>query len=361
MKSDLTAPELDPLLKYARRMRKLWDFGDIMTISAQVVKVLQRHVSSPLLQNLGTPLLEDVVSGSGSFPHVLLFLSPGTTDINIMFSRFRPDTAVIASTLTSLSTLCPNLQNITLHLLLRDPTITAAVSGMLLASRNTLRCFRADSPLTKEACDVACTLSRLRELGVVVTKGNPLPTLALPGLAHLSIELEGDHDSDWLRVSTCGKLESVTFNLESRRAGDFVEAFGGIALAASAHTTLPKFQLHTSYPWNQNYSFFLPFTELAHLVIGFPCGTGCSSSVDDGVVTNLARTMPKLETLRLGDDPCRKILTGVTARGLMALANHCQNLSTLRVHLRMDALSGRPGVGMDSSAGPPLCLCFDDP
>ena len=318
--------------------------------SLQIVSVLQRHANKPLLPNLKTLMLSDVVPAF--LPLISLFLSPGTTDIDILFYTVRPGAAVVASTVTSLSTLCPNLQNITLHLLPRDPIITAAVSGMLLASRNTLQCFRTDSPLTKEARGVVCKLSDLRKLEVVVEEGTSLPMLTLPGLTHLSIKLEGDQDSDWLQVLALGKLESVAFDFESEQTVDFLEAFEEVTLAASAQDTLSDFRLHTSRPWDPNYSSLLPFTQLAHLVIKFPCGAGCSSNVDDDVVTNLARTMPKLETLQLGNDPCRKISTGVTVRGLVVLADHCPDLSTLRVHLRVDTLSALPASRVDSDAGP---------
>jgi len=49
--------------------------------------------------------------------------------------------------------------------------------------------------------------------------------------------------------------------------------------------------------------------------------------------------MPKLETLRLGDSPCDRIIGGVATKGLLALANHCPELSSLRLHLQVASLS----------------------
>lgn len=88
------------------------------------------------------------------------------------------------------------------------------------------------------------------------------------------------------------------------------------------------------------------------LFVGFPCMGGCSM-VDDDIIISLARAMPKLEHLLLGGAPCRQILTGVTARGLVALAHHCPDLSTLRVHFQVDALIAPPAtLGMTHSVGP---------
>ena len=59
--------------------------------------------------------------------------------------------------------------------------------------------------------------------------------------------------------------------------------------------------------------------------------------------------MPKLRFLRLGGTPCRDIPIGVTVEGLVALAHHCPDLSTLRVHFQVASLSAPPA--MTSNAG----------
>lgn len=225
--------------------------------------------------------------------------------------------------------------------------ITAAVSGMFLASnRNTLRHFHVSSPLTEEAREVIHTLPDLRGLSVVIERDTPLPSLTLPNLTNLIVKY--DYDSDWLRIfrgATFGKLEAVTFHSRSEQIGSFLEAFEKVALATSIQNTLSKFQLHTSRSWNPNYLALLPFTQLTHLVVRFSCDTGCSSTVDDDVVTSLAQTMPKLETLHLGNYPCGEILAGATVKGLVALAHHCQNLSALRIHFQVASLSAPPATG----------------
>lgn len=48
--------------------------------------------------------------------------------------------------------------------------------------------------------------------------------------------------------------------------------------------------------------------------------------MDDGIIVVLAWAMPKLKTLQLGDQPCRETPTGVTAKGLVALAHYRQNI-----------------------------------
>jgi len=248
--------------------------------------------------------------------------------------------------IATIPTACPNLQEITLHSLPRDPIITTAVSAMLLSSnRDALRRLRVDSPLTEEARQVVYNLPNLRGLEVVIERDSPPPAVVLPNLTEL--EIKYDHDHDWFRGfrgATLGKLASVTFRPECESLGGFLEAFERVALPASVQDTLSGFCLFTSCSWSPNYSSLLSFTQLTYLVIEFSCDDGCSSIVDDDIIMDIARTMPKLEILRLGDDPCGEIHTGVTAKGFMVLAHLCPDLSTLRVHFDVGSLGTPPAI-----------------
>jgi len=180
--------------------------------------------------------------------------------------------------------------------------ITAAVSEMLLSSnRNTLRSFRVESPLTEEARGVIYQLPDLTELLMVIEEDASLPSVLLPSLINLTISC--DHDNNWSRAfrgATLGKLESVRFDSGSEQAGDFLEAFETVALAASAQNTLSTFSIYASWPWSPNYSSLLRFTQLTDLVIEFPCWyDGCASTVDDEVITHLARAIPELKLLQM--------------------------------------------------------------
>ena len=311
------APEWARFQKRARRMRKLAECGSLDISFPEVLSVLQLcAIDEPFFPNLETLELWPI---TGEFiPFIPLFLSPRTTTIAIAFIFPDLDIAMIPSMITAFPALCPNLRDITLRRLPRDPTITAAVSGMVLASnRNTLRQFHVSSPLTEEAREVIYKLPDLRGLSVVIEGNALLSSLTLPGLTNLIIKYR--HDNDWLRMfhgATFGKLEAVTFHSRSERIGSFLEAFERVALATSVQNTLSKFQLRTSCSWNPNYSSLLPFTQLTHLIVGFSCNAGYSSTVDDDIVTHLAQTMPKLETLRLGNYPCGEILTGGHSQGI---------------------------------------------
>ena len=234
--------------------------------------------------------------------------------------------------------------------------ITATVSEMLLAlasNRNTLRTLHVDCPLTEEVHDVIHKLPNLCELSVFLQRGTPLSPLILPNLTDLVIRQ--DDDGDWLQMfhgTTLGKLEAVTFHSGSERLGGFLEAFEMAALAASAQKTLLHFCLYTPFSWKPNYPSLLPFTQLTNLNVEFTCGDICSSNVDDDIVTDLAVTMRKLETLRLGGPPCYDIPTGVTAKGLAVLAYHCSDLSTLCIHFQVASLSTPPAIpGMAFDGG----------
>ena len=339
-------PEWARLRKYARRMRELSGINALSSVSSELLSVLQHcAISDPLFPNLKT---FEWWSTAGEFiPFIPLFLSPGTVIVTILLDEpSNLPKVMAASMLTTLPTLCPNMQEITLDSLPRDPIITSAISGMLLASNwDTLRSFQVDSPLTKGALEVICKLPNLRNLWVVVERDTSPPTVVLPNLTNLVIKY--DHDRDWLRVfhgATLGKLETIEFHSGSEQIGDFLEEFERVALATSAHNTLSKFSLRTSRSWNPSYSSLLPFTQLTHLCIESSCDNGCSSTVDDDIIADLARAMPKLQNLELGDIPCGKIPTGVTAEGLVALAHHCPDLTTLRIHFQADSLSDPPAI-----------------
>jgi len=327
-------------------MREIEEIGALEVLSSGVYSALRFcAIGEPLLPNLKSLSLWPAI---GKFiPHITLFLSPRTTTITIVFIEDDYSIVAVASLVATLPTLCPNLEAICLRLLEIDPMIIAAVSQMLLTTNlDTLRSLRVDSPFTEEAREVIYKLPGLCDLTAVIERDTLLPSATLPNLANLTVQ--GDHDNDLLRVfhgATFGRLESVTFSSGSAQIGDFLEAFERVALAASTQNTLTEFCLYASCSWHPNYLSLLPFTQLTTLFIEFLCDDGCVSTVDDDVITNLARTMPKLETLRLGDDPCHLIPTGVTVKGLVALSHHCQDLSTLRVHFQVASLSAPPGVG----------------
>lgn len=214
-----------------------------------------------------------------------------------------------------------------------------AVSKMLLTcNRTTLQCFDVDSPLTEPALKILSRLPNLRVLRLVLEGPTLLSPMALPNLVGAYILYTNGHE--WLRSfygAALNKLVSVYFYTISPHIGDFLEAFEGVGLATSISTTLSTFKFYSLHPWNPTYSSLLVFKQLTTLTIANPCRIHCSSTVDDNIVVDLARAMPKLRILQLGSEPC-KTLTGVTVKGLVELACHCIDLSTLRVHIRVDSL-----------------------
>ena len=269
---------------------------------------------------------------------------------------------MVTSIVTNLPTLCPNLQHIDLKFLPKDPMIATSVSGMFLTSDlDGLRSLKVDSPLAKDVHQVIRRLPNLRELSVVIEGDTILPPLVLPNLADLTIQY--DRDSAWLQIfsgATFGNLESVTFHPTSEIIGDFLEVFEKIALATSAQNTLSQFSLLTSFPWKPNYSSLLRFTQLTSLTIGFSCDGGCTSTVDDNIVMDLARAMPKLNALHLGEAPCDEIPIGVTTEGLAALSRYCPDLSALRVHFQVASLCALPvnyRVASDPGSVAPQRVC----
>ena len=348
-----TTTEWAHFRKYARRMRDLrqWDTPD--SPSKETFSAIQLCIANePLLPNLKTLTLAGV---RGWFvPFIPLFLSPKTTSVFLSFKSTLPE-VIVASMTTTLPTLCPDLKKIALYGLPKNSMITTAVSGMLLVTnRNNLHGFRVDSPLTEEASEVLYELPELRSLEVVIERETRLPSASLPNLTELVITC--DNEDGWPQLfhgATLGKLEHVDFYLQSGQIGDFLGAFERAALSSSLQNTLSGLSIFTGRSWNPNYSSLLPFTQMVDLRVYFTCNDGCSSRVDDDIIINLSRAMPKLKSLGLGDAPCRQITTGVTTKGFLALAHHCPKLSTLCVHFQVASLGGSPGIpGMAPTAGP---------
>ena len=321
---------------YARRIRAFKGHRPF-NLPSQVHSVLHfRAFSEPLFPNLRS--LELTCVAEDLIPFIPLFLSPRTTSVHLGCEREIPE-VVIASMVITFPTLCPNLQSICLHSLLRDPVITAAVSEMLLTTnRNTLQKFNAESPLTEKATKVICELPDLHELWLTIDRSGSLPTLALPNLT--AIRVTYGHDHGWLqgfRRATLGKLTSVAFYSDYDPTDDFLEAFESVALTTSIPATLSEFKFSTSWSWRPNYHSLLPFAQLRRLIIEFICEDRCSSTIDDDIVVDLARAMPKLEILCIGRIPC-ETPTGVTAKGLAALAHYCPRLSELCIHFQVAGL-----------------------
>ena len=300
-------------------------------------------IDEVLLPNMRTLLFWGI---ERSFiPFIPLFLSPRTASVSLVF--FGSNAAAVAAstvTITNLPTLCPSLQDVILYPLQRDPLITAAISGMVrAANRNTLRRFHAESPLTREASEVIYTLPNLYSLSVVTEREASLPPASLPNLTTLAIKC--DDEGGWpglFQGATFGRLESATFYHRSRQIGDFLGTFEKAALSSSIQNTLSVLHLFTSCSWNPNYSSLLPFTQLVDLDIEFSCESGCSSTLDDDIIIYLSRAMPKLERLKLGNEPCSEFTAGVTTRGLAALARHCPNLISLCIHFQVASLCAPP-------------------
>ena len=349
-----TVTEWTRLQKYARRMRKLKEHCTQNSPSPEVFSVIQlRTINEPLFPNLKALCLRGIERWS--IPLVPLFLSPRTTSVKLDFANNLPE-AVVASTVTVLPALCPNLQAINLGYAPGGPTITAVVSRMLLVTyRNTLQVFQIDFLLAGEANEVLYKLPNLRILWVVIDQKTSLPPVSLPNLTELAITL---HNEDgWPRLfrgATLGKLESVTFiTPEFNIIGDFLGEFEEAVLPSSVQNTLSTFYLLSTWSWDIEYSSLLPFTQMVCLDIECPCEGECSSTVDDDIIISLSQAMPKLKNLGLCDDPCSQSTSGVTTKGLLSLARHCPNLSFLRIHFQVDSLNVPTAIpGMIPNAEP---------
>lgn len=319
-------------------MRGLIVNASQVLVTSEVLLALQlRNDDEPLFPGL-TSLV--CLHAAGDFIQFIpLFLPPGMKEIEI---KFAPNAPILTTALiiTKILTLCPHLASLVLNSLPRNPVITKAASEMLLAcNRDTLQRIFVDSPLTGDAHEIIYRLPKLRSLLAIIEGSTLLPQAELPNLGSISIQWDSGYE--WLqgfRGATIGSLETATFRpvAGSAQIQGFLEEFQSVVLT-TARDTLSGFSLCTSQSWTPNYSSLLGFKRLTNLTIQFSCRNGCSSTVDDDIIINLARAMPGLRVLYLGQQPCQSV-TGVTFRGLVALASCCLHLQMLRVHLQANSL-----------------------
>jgi hypothetical protein len=336
-----TKAEWSDFQKHARRMQKLIVDVDFDPVTSETFLPLQlRAANEPFLPRLKSFYCE--YATDAFTPLIPFLLSPQTTELNITFSE-DTHTVVVASIVSMFPTLCPNLERVTIY----DPdreidlVMDNAVSEMLLGcNRDFLRVFEVRSPLTEEARQVVYQLPKLSRLRTVIEGRTLLPQVVLPNLTEIDVDYD-DH-LDWLqgfRGAVLGKLERVTFRSEFEPIGDFLGVFAKVTLMTPTQNTLSKFGFYTSQSWTPDYYALLPFKHLKELNIEFTCDDGCSSTVDDDVITALAQAMPKLEILRLGGEPCDNP-TGATVHGLIVLASYCLDLSELQIHFQGHTLVG---------------------
>ena len=328
-----TKQEWDRLGKYAQKMQNL---SEMSAPPSELLSVLHLCASGKsLLPNLKTL---EMGFYCDSVPFISSFLSTKTTAIDLEFPYLKLDLdkVMAASMITTLPKLCPNLHKIHLLDLPKDPMITVAVSELVLnTNQDTLRYLHVDSSLTGEACKVIYKHPHLRTLQTFFDGPDALPTIDLPNLTNIQITCHGGYD--WLQgfhQASLGKLTTIEICAESNPIGAFLEAFKTVALTTSIPATLSSFRFHTEHTWRPNCRSLLPFTQLTSLVIQSSCQLGCSSTIDDDIIIDMARAMPKLKILQLGHYPC-ETPTGVTVKGLNALAYYCSGLSRLTIHFQV--------------------------
>lgn len=319
-------------------MRSIQEHAISHSWSPQLLWILQfRARNEPLLPNLKT--LELGCIPGDCLPFIPLFLSPRTTTIDLAFSRFNLCEFSTASMITALPTLSPSLRVIRMVGLPTDEIITAAVSELVLnTNQNTLRDFHVPSSLTEEACEVIYKHPHLRSFRTTIFEPT-IPTMVLPNLTHL--EIEDEHSPKWLEAfcgASLGNLISIKIAETGEMIDNFLEAFARVSLTTSIPATLSIFMLSARLSWRPNYRSLLPFSHMTDLIIEGCCDPICSSTIDDETITDLARAMPKLELLQLGDFPC-ETPGGLTVKGLTALAYYCPHLHDLTIHFQVASLS----------------------
>ena len=302
-------------------------------------------MQTPTLGHLVLPNLLYIAWGSSweLMPFLRLFLSPGLVNVRILFPDGDPHPYRLA-----VVPLIPTKRLV--HLTCsqmspgNDTSLLEALRNLLDEASGTLRSvsWRREIPTT--IFDRLLRLSNLRYLDVEPPRA-PIspPEVVFPSLEQLVIRT--GEVSSWLNIFEKipnPALQDLIIHFMEDSPPDYLQVLGYSLKAANKEQSLTRFQCS----WEDAITItevelhpLLSFERLTTLVLR-SCSQECTVQLDDPFVCRLAKALPRLETLRLGDAPPNAV-TNVTVESLVALSTNCVDLDFLRIHFDATAIPSR--------------------
>jgi hypothetical protein len=177
--------------------------------------------------------------------------------------------------------------------------------------------------------------------------GSPPPPLEVvfPSLKHLAICYR--EAGSWLHV-----LRNIlTPTLQELHVGflgsppTYLQTLGSSLLDARIDRTLTILECSSENVIPLTESGIRPllsFGRLTTLKLTNSCTKErCGVQLNDSIISELARGLPQLTSLVLGDIPCRSPTPGVTVASLVALSTNCVDLDFLRLHFNTNDIVSR--------------------
>ena len=276
-------------------------------------------------------------------PFLRLFLSPKLVNVRILFPDRHPHLYRLA-----VVPLIPTKRLVHLELIWvppgNDTSLLDALRNLLDEASGTLRSVSWGGEIPTTIFDKLLRLRDLRYLDVELpsTPISP-PEVALPSLEELVVRAGGV--SSWLNIFEKipnPALQDLKISFMEGAPPAYLQALGYSLKDANKGQNLTRFRCS----WEDAITItevelypLLSFERLTALVL-HSRSQECTVQLDDPFVCRLAKALPRLEILRLGDAPPNAV-TNVTVESLVALSMNCVDLDFLRIHFDVTSIPSR--------------------
>lgn len=282
---------------------------------------------------------------------------------------------MIPPILTTLSTMSPDLREIQVERLHHSPSTEEASSELLMQCNSyRLRKYNVDSPISPSALRHIIQLPSLEEFWLVVGSfqlPDPLPVIIFPSLRLLDVEYRGDHT--WLKLLPAIEdpvLTSIFVECSGSDVAQFMEAFQLTMTECGMQEILQEFRIRSQDEFRISPEIItctFSFKNLTSLKMLSECASNTCQTFDltDDHIDVLTKTMPRLECLTIGGEPCG-IPSQITFKSLYTISRQCSRLTTLQIHfnpamfvtrVETDPAPGDTVLGLSDLNTPPSSLC----
>ena len=273
-------------------------------------------------------------------PFLRLFLNPGLAEVSLTLPDDGPHLYRAAAV-----SLIPTRNLTTLHLepIEQDSTSLDALHNLLNEASKTIQLVYLNGEVSTAVIEKLLQLPNLHLLclslpGAWISS----PEVAFPSLKHLAVCYR--EAGSWLHVlrniptPTLQEL-GVAF---SGSSPTYLQTLGSSLLDARIDRTLAVLECSSEneVPLTEaGIRPLLSFGRLTTLKLTNSCTKErCGVQLNDSIISELARALPQLTSLVLGDIPCRSPTPGVTVASLVALSTNCVDLDFLRLHFNTNGI-----------------------
>ena len=276
--------------------------------------------------------------------------------------------------LTRLSTLSPDIREIQIGRLYPNPSTEEASSQLLMqCNPYRLRKYNVDSPISAFTLRHVVQLPSLEEFWLVADSfqlPDPLPIIVFPSLRLLDVEYSGD--PTWLKLLPAIEnpvLTSIFVECSGPDVAQFMETFQLTMTGCGMQERLQEFRVRSQDEFKitpQIIACTFSFKNLTSLKVLSECSALCQTfDLTDDDIDLLTKVMPHLESLAVGEEPCR-VPSQITFKSLYTISRRCTRLTNLQIHFNpilfvtkvdTDSESGDVALGLSDINTPSSDLC----